>query len=220
MATLDELREALLPGARSVTPAGSAGSGRSPEVGWVRVMKSRVPAFDALERGDLAIVPSSALAVVAPSPADVTALVEACARSRIGGLLLVESDEGPEARGALEALGKAAGRAGLAAFTTGRVDPAALERSIIGFLVNRRAELDRQAAVLEARLERLAIAGSSRDELMAAVAAFLGRAVALEGRRGEALAVLAPPNVAEVAAAVAGYHARPRAVALRVPLPA
>ena len=220
MATLDELREALLPGARSVTLAGSAGSGRSPELGWVRVMKSRVPAFDALEPGDLAIVPSSALAVVAPSPSDVRALVEACARSRIGGLLLVESDEGAGARAALDALGEAAGRAGLAAFATGKVDPAALERSIIGFLVNRRAELDRQAAVLEARLERLAIAGSSRDELMAAVAAFLGRAVALEGRRGEALAVLAPPDVAEAAAAVAGYHARPRAVALRVPLPA
>jgi purine catabolism regulator len=221
VATLDELREALLPGARSVTSAGPAGSGRgSPEVGWVRVMKSRVPAFDALEPGDLAIVPSSALAVVAPSPADVAALVEACARSRIGGLLLVESDEGAGARVALEALGKAAGRAGLMAFETGKVDPAALERSIIGFLVNRRAELDRQAAVLEARLERLAIAGSSRDELMAAVAAFLGRAVALEGRRGEALAVLAPPDLPEAAAAVAGYHARPRAVALRVPLPA
>jgi purine catabolism regulator len=221
VATLDELREALLPGARLVTPAVPAGSGHgSPEVGWVRVMKARVPAFDALEPGDLAIVPSSALAVVAPSPADVAALVEACARSRIGGLLLVESDEAAGARSELEALGKAAGRAGLAAFATGRVDPAALERSIIGFLVNRRAELDRQAAVLEARLERLAIAGSSRDELMASVAAFLGRAVALEGRRGEPLAVLAPPDVAEAAAAVAGYHARPRAVALRVPLPA
>ncbi|MBI3745496.1 MAG: helix-turn-helix domain-containing protein [Chloroflexi bacterium] len=56
---------------------------------------------------------------------------------------------------------------------------------------------------------------------MGAIATFLGRAVALEGRRGDALAVHAPPELPEAAAAVARYHARPRqAVALRVPLPA
>ena len=50
---------------------------------------------------------------------------------------------------------------------------------------------------------------------------FLGRAVALEGRRGDALAVHAPAGAPDAGAAVARYHARPRqAVALRVPLPA
>jgi len=53
VATLDELREALFPGARLVAPRAGA---RSPEVSWVRVMKARVPAFDGLEPGDLAIV--------------------------------------------------------------------------------------------------------------------------------------------------------------------
>jgi hypothetical protein len=83
------------------------------------------------------------------------------------------------------------------------------------------AELDRQAALLEARLERLALEGGGPAALVAAVATFLGRAVALEGRRGDALAVHAPAEVADAGPAVTRYHARPRqAVALRVPLPA
>ena len=57
------------------------------------------------------------------------------------------------------------------------------------------AELDRQAALLEARLERLALEGGGPAALVAAVATFLGRAVALEGRRGDALAVHAPADV-------------------------
>ena len=38
----------------------------SREVAWVRVLKARVPAFDALDAGDLVIVPATVLAVVAP----------------------------------------------------------------------------------------------------------------------------------------------------------
>ena len=66
-------------GARARWPACATSSGRSSrwparsarrrssrpaaerEVGWVRVLKARVPAFDALEAGDLAIIPGPAL---------------------------------------------------------------------------------------------------------------------------------------------------------------
>ncbi len=95
----------------------------------------------------------------------------------------------------------------------------ALERSAIGFIVNRRAELDRQAAQLEARLERLALEGSDLAGLLGAIGQALDRAVALEGRRGHPLAVHAPADVPGAAAAVAAYLARPRGVALRVSLP-
>ena len=49
MSTLRELWQAVFPTARVLA--------RPPEreVGWVRVLKSRVPAFDALEAADLAI---------------------------------------------------------------------------------------------------------------------------------------------------------------------
>ena len=221
MVSLGELRDTLLPAARWVAtaPEGDRGGPADRDIGWVRVMKARVPAFDALEPADLAIVPASALAVVAPAAAEIDALVEACARSRIGGLLLVDADRlaavPPEP---LDTLARAAARAGLPALRIDHTDTAALERSVIGFLVNRGAELDHQAALLEARLESLAIAGSDLDGLIAAIAGFVGRAVALEGRRGEPIAVHAPPGAPEAAAAVAAYHARPRSAALRVPL--
>ena len=60
-------------------------------------MKARVPAFDALDPGDLAIVPASALAVVAPGRDELRAFVDACVAARLSGLLLVEGDEAGEA---------------------------------------------------------------------------------------------------------------------------
>jgi PucR family transcriptional regulator, purine catabolism regulatory protein len=222
MASLDELRAALLPGARVVGAHGGPGEVSAPDIGWVRVMKARVPAFDALEAGDLAIVPGSALRVVAPGTAELQALVAACGRARVGGVVLLDSDdaEGGD-RAALDALESALRAADLPALRTERSDAGALERNIIGFLVNQRAELEHQAALLEGRLEGLALAGTDLDGLVGAIAMFLGRAVALEGPHGPAvpLAVHAPPGVPDAAAAVAGYHARPRAVALRVSLP-
>ncbi len=240
MPDLAELGAALLPGARRVGGGGVAGVAGSP-ITWVRVMKARVPAFDALEPGDLAIVPAAALAVVAPGRDELRAFVDGCVAARLSGLLLVEGDDAGEAlveagpsapmeagpsalmegTGRLDALAAALVGTPLAALRIPRADLVALERSVIGFLVTGGAELDRQAALLEARLERLALEGGGPAALVAAVATFLGRAVALEGRRGNALAVHAPADVADAGPAVVRYHARPRqAVAFRVPLPA
>src|SRR3954447_6373422 len=106
------------------------------------------------------------------------------------------------------------------AYRVVRTEPGALERSVIGFLVDRRGEIERQAASLEGRLAQLALLGRGLDVLAAAIGAFLRRAVALEGRRGDAIVVHAPINVPDAAAAVAAYVARPGSAALRVPLPA
>ena len=111
--------------------------------------------------------------------------------------------------------------AGLTALHLGRADPAALERSVIGFLVNRRAELDRRAADLEAQLARFALLGRGLDVQAATIGAFLGRAVVIEGRRGDPIAVHAPADLPTAAAAVARYLARPSgAGALRIDIPA
>ena len=222
MTDLAELGAAMLPGARAVGAQG----GRPVPVAWVRVMRARVPAFDALEPGDLAIVPASALMVVAPGAEELRSLAEACASARVSGLLLVEGEDGADPEGVgsmdlLEGLAAALAAVDVPALRVPRADPGDLERSLIGFLVTQGAELDRQAALLEGRLEHLALEGGGPAALVGAVATFLGRAVALEGRRGETLAVHAPPDVTDAAAAVSRYHARPRhAVALRVPLPA
>ena len=222
MTELAELGAALLPGARWIDP-GVAGAGGP--ISWVRVMKARVPAFDALEPGDLAIVGASALAIVAPGAQEVRAVAEACARARVAGVLLVEGDAAATngATDPLDVLEAELASVALPALRVPRADVAALERSVIGFLVTRGAELDRQAALLESRLETIALGGGGAPELVGAMASFLGRAVALEGRRGEPVAVHAPADgigAADAATAVARYHARPRrAVALRLPLP-
>jgi PucR C-terminal helix-turn-helix domain len=225
MASLADLWTSLFPAAVTVAPLPAGAAER--EVGWVRVLKARVPAFDGLDAGDLAILPAGALAAVAPGPADRVALVAGFVRASVAGLLLVDGDgvgidTGPdrEAASPSDAFGPEAARAGLAVLRVAGMDPTALERSAIGFLVNRRAELDRQASLMEARLEALALEGSDLAGLVGAIGVGLGRAVALEGRRGDALAVHAPPNVPGAAAAVGAYLARPRSVALRLALPA
>lgn len=221
MATLEDVRSALFPAARPVgTPAPER---LGAQVSWVRVMRARVPAFDALEAGDLAIVPASALRVVAPGPAETAALVAAFVRARVAGCCIVGEDAPPaEPDRSLtpsEALAVAAANAGLPTFRLPDADPVALERSVIGLLVNRRAELEHQAARLEAQLERLALAGADLTTLVGAIAGVLGRAIVLEGRTGTVLAAFAPPDRPEAAAAVHAYHARRGGIVLRTPLP-
>ncbi len=215
MTTLADLRAALLP---TAVPVGDASLDAS-SLGWVRVMKARVPAFDGLESGDLAIVPTGVLDAVVPGPLEAGALVAALSRARVGGVLLVATLGEETAGDPLRLVEGELTAAAIPTLRVARTDIAALERGVIGLIVNSRAELDRQAGLLEARLEQLALEGAGIEALVAAVAGSLGRAVALEGSRGDALVLHAPPEIADGVAAVAAYHARPRAVALRVPLP-
>ena len=215
MPTLAELKSAVLPSARwlAAAPDTAPSTATTLDLAWVRLLRARVPAFDALERGDLAIVPRAALAVVAPDPELTAALVRGCVEAGIGGIVLVGEGFADDA-----AIAAIAAPAGLPVLDAGAEDPAAVERSAIGFLVNHRAELERQATILETRLERVALDGGGPEGLAAAIAGFLGRAVAIEGRRGTPVAVHLPPDVEDAAAAVAMYHDRKRTAA-RIPLP-
>src|SRR6188768_1764195 len=182
MASLHDLHRDLFPTARTVGATELSAERGEREVHWVRVLRARVPAFEALDVGDLAIIAGPSLAIVAPDPPRIHDLAVALARARVPGVLLVGGDAGGEA---LAALGRAVAETGLTALDLGRADPVALERSIIGFLVNRRAELDRRVAELEAQLARFALLGRGLEVQAAAIGAFLGRAVVIEGRRGD-----------------------------------
>jgi purine catabolism regulator len=217
VATLGDLVRTILPLARPIGALTLEPSRAEREVTWVRVLKARVPAFDALDAGDLAIIPGAALAVVAPSLPQTEELAAALARARVPAVLIVEGDGVGEAT---DALGAAAAAAGLTVLRLARADPVALERSVIGFLVNRRAELDRRAADLEGQLARLALLGRGLDVLAAAIGSFLGRAVLIEGRRGDPIAVHVPTELPGAAAAVSRYLAKPTGAALRVTIPA
>jgi PucR family transcriptional regulator, purine catabolism regulatory protein len=223
VARLGDLVRTLLPLARQaggdVAQPNEATLDR--EVFWVRVLRARVPPFDSLEAGDLVIVPAAALDVAAPTAAGAEALGVALARARVAAIVMLEDGgDADAASGPSEALTTAASAAGVPVLRSVAEDPVALERSVIGFLVNRRAEIERRAAALEADLARLSLAGRGLDDLAAAIGAFLGRAVAIEGRRGDPIAVHAPAELPGGAAAVSRYLAKPSAVALRVPIAA
>ncbi len=83
MTTLHDLQRALFPTARPIGIAELGAERGQREVSWVRVLKPRVPAFEALETGDLAIVPGPALAVVAPRPGQIHDLIVALVRAQV-----------------------------------------------------------------------------------------------------------------------------------------
>src|SRR3990172_3039791 len=214
MPDLEELRRAVFPTAAGGAPARGATALR--DVVWVRVLKARVPAFDALDRGDLAILPETALRSLAAGGLEPGAIVDALDRAGAAGALLVgEGDADPIAAATL----RRATELKRPAWRLAGPDPAQVERSVIGYLVNARAELERRAADLEDRLAALALEGGDLAAHAALIATFLGRAVAIEGAEGQAVAVHAPAGVPSAAADAAGYLANRRHVALRTPLP-
>jgi hypothetical protein len=221
MASLEELRHAVFPtaldlAARSAPRGGARDAGPDRSVGWVRVLKSRVPAFEALERTDLAILPDAALESLSAAGVEPASIADALERGGAAAALFV-GDAQPNEPATVAAERLLA--LGVPAWRLVDADPAVVERSVIGFLVNERAELERQAGRLERRLAALALRGADLAEHAAAIAGFFGRAVAIEGPRGEALAIHAPEGRHAAAAAAAGYLRRPRRAALRTPLP-
>ena len=222
MATFDELRAAVLPNARWVAagPDRAPSTATSRDLAWVRLVRPGGRLGDLLEPGDLAIVPRAAFGG-ADRDDDATAspaTVPDAVASGAAGIVLAGAPD-RTADGGLEAGLVLAAAAGLPILDAGDADPVAIERSAIGFLVNHRAELERQATLLETRLEAVARGGGGPEGLAAAIASFLGRPVAIEGRAGSLLAVHVPPDVPWAGAAVAAYHRRRRSAAARVTLP-
>lgn len=211
MPDLARLHRAAFPSASELAPAPDP----APAVAWVRVLKARVPAFDALDQGDLAILPETALRALAAGGLEPAAIVDALERAGAAGALLVgEGQVGPVAGAVLER----ARELGLAAWRLADADPIQVERSVIGYLVNAHAELERQATELEDRLGVLALEGRDLAAHAAVIGAFLGRAVAIEGAGGGIVAVHAPSGTPGAASDAAGYLANRRHVAVRATL--
>jgi purine catabolism regulator len=218
MPTVEQVWRAVFPAARP--PAGQLAAlapGLERNVAWVRVLKARTPAFDALEQDDLALAAESTLRSLAGLAVEPLSVVEALANARASGLLVI--GDGQTDEGLVAPILERAGGLGLAAFALAHGEVAPLERSTIGYVVNGRAELEQRAATLEAELERAALAGAGVDGLAATIARFLSRPVAIEADDGSALALHAPIDAADAAPQVAEYLQRRRGAALRVALP-
>jgi hypothetical protein len=224
MATLGEIRAAVLPAATLSRPLTPAESER--EVAWVRVLVPRDPPSDALDAGDLAIVPGSVAAASAADPAATEALAATLARARVAAVVLCGDQAGAASDGptaaAVDGLAAATERAGLTTFRLVPADPLGLERRLIAYLVNQRAEVDRRATELDGQLARLALGGGGLTTLAAAIGEYFGRAVAIENPGGETLAVHAPAEPPSAAAAAARYLSRALGsiAALRIVIPA
>ncbi|MCU0506494.1 MAG: hypothetical protein MUE82_12130, partial [Chloroflexi bacterium] len=172
MATLAALLADVLPAATVAAGAAGAAGALGRDVGWVRLLRARVPALDVLDPGDLVVVPERALAIVAPAREQVDALVAALVDGGAAGVVLVAagSDDvtgssaapagGPAARagGPVADLVAALVSAGLPVVEAAGADPVAIERGAIAWLVNRRAALEARAEELERRLEAIALA--------------------------------------------------------------
>lgn len=209
MPDLEQLRQTAFPTAVELAPA----TRPPPMVAWVRVLSARVPAFDALDERDLALIPARALATLAAGGVDASAVVDALVEAGAAGALLV----GSGADQAADDLQRRAVEVGIPLWSIDDDDVHAMERAIIAVLVNERAAMDRRAADLEAELGRLALAGADLTAQAAVVATAIGRAVVIEGPSGDAIAVHAPADP-PAASAAAAYLANRRSVLLRAPL--
>ena len=213
MPSVRELWRSVFPQAR---PFPGPGPALDRPVAWVRVLKARVPAFDALEPQDLAIVQHQTLDSLRALGVEPGSVIEAVATAGGSGVLLV-GQAAPGSAQTQEMLQSSAAR-GLAGFLLAEGDLATLERSSIAFIVTGAAELERRVAELEGELEQAALAGAGMQGFAATIARFLARPVAIEND-GEVLAIHAPPDAAEDAAGLADYLQRRRGEALRLPLP-
>jgi len=211
MPTVDEVRLDLMPTAR---PTDSGEGALAHSVAWVRVLRARVPALDVLEPGDMVVVPTGVLDVVAPSTEDAEHLADALIRGAASAIVVVGA-AGP----ASVRLAERAASAGIAVLGLPDGDAAALERAVIELLVNRRAALEHRAEELERRLEAIALRTTDLGALVASIGGFLGRAVVLEGRRGDPLAAHAPEQPPAAAAAARRYLTDREGIVLRIPLP-
>ncbi|MET1232053.1 MAG: helix-turn-helix domain-containing protein [Candidatus Limnocylindrales bacterium] len=210
MPDLELLRRAVFPSAAELVPI----AGAAPDVAWVRVLKPRVPAFDALDQRDVALIPASALATLIAGGVEPSTVVDALAEAGASAALLVGSGPDP---GEAELI-RRAGEASIPLWRLADDDVTTIERAIIAVLINERAAIERRAAELESELGALALAGADLTAEAAVVAAALGRAVAIEGPRGQVVAVHAPSDPT-AAGAAAAYLANRRHVLLRTSLP-
>ena len=96
MTTVAEVLADLMPTARTVA-VGEGALDRP--VAWVRVLRARVPALDALEPGDLVIVPSGVLDLVVPTVDEADQLVDALVRGAASAIIVVGAG-GPSAASA------------------------------------------------------------------------------------------------------------------------
>ncbi|HLY65388.1 MAG TPA: PucR family transcriptional regulator ligand-binding domain-containing protein, partial [Chloroflexota bacterium] len=180
MNVADILKLALPPG----TKLAAGENGMAQTVTWATTFRSRPPALDHLEGGELVLLSLAAVRVVDASltlARIVTTLQERhVAAVAVDGLID-------------EAASRAADAAGLAllALPAG-ADLHGLERSVIGLLVNKQAELQARTSQLQRQLSQVAMQGKGLSGIAAEFARQTGKSVAVFDARLQVLAEAGP----------------------------
>ncbi len=170
------MKLALPPGTKLV--AGAAGAGVT--VTWATTFRSRPPALDHLEGGELVLLSLAAVRVVDASLS--LARIVSNLHERHVSAIAVAGDID-------EAAIEAADETGLPLLSVpADSDLHGLERSIIGLLVNKQAELQARTSQVQRQLTQVAMQGKGLEGIAAEFAKQTGKSVAIFDARAQALA--------------------------------
>jgi len=180
MNVAETMKLALPPGTRMV--AGAAGAGAS--VTWATTFRSRPPALDHLEGGELVLVSLATVRIVDAS-LSLTRILRTLHERRVAAVVV---------DGEIEAAAvDAADQAGLPLLALPEgADLHVLERSIIGLLVNKQAELQERTSQLQRQLTQVAMQGKGLAGIAAEFAKQTGKSVAIFDVRIQSLAEAGP----------------------------
>ncbi len=177
----DVLRVALPAG--TVVVGGDSGLERA--VTWARLVELDLPSFERLEPGDLVL---ASLPLQSETPhAFLASVLQSLAMRDIAGLVVVS----PLPPGA-QALADAIGTPLLAIPTTARL--AEVEKSVIGLIVNRRAELEQRGVQIYRQLAQQTIENRGIEAIIETLAEITGKPVAVEDDRGTLELYHSPPR--------------------------
>ncbi|HVC34738.1 MAG TPA: helix-turn-helix domain-containing protein [Chloroflexota bacterium] len=177
----DVLRLALPPGTAVV--GGDSGLERA--VTWARLVHLDHPSFERLEAGELAL---AVLPVQSEAPhALLASILQTLAGRGISGLAV----SGPVPPGA-QALADAIGTPLLTMPAHARL--AEIEKTVIGLVVNRRAELEQRGVQIYRRLAQQTIENRGIEAIIETLAEITGKPVAVEDRAGVLEVYHSPPR--------------------------
>ncbi|MBX6772250.1 MAG: helix-turn-helix domain-containing protein [Chloroflexi bacterium] len=175
------LRLALPPG--TIVIGGASGLDRA--VTWARLIHLDQPSFERLEAGELAL---AALPVQSEAPhALLASILQALSGRGISGLAV----SGPVPPGA-QALADAIGTPLLGMPSSARL--AEIEKSVIGLVVNRRAELEQRGIEIYRRLAQQTIENRGIEAILETLAEITGKSVVVENADGELELFRGPPG--------------------------
>jgi purine catabolism regulator len=170
------MKLALPPGTRLA--AGAAGAGAT--VTWATTFRSRPPALDHLEGGELVLLSLSAVRIVDAS-LTLARIIGGLHERKVSAIAVDGEIDGA----AIEEADRL--EMPLLAMAEG-ADLHGLERSVIGLLVNKQAELQARTAQLQRQLTQLAMQGKGLAGIAGEFARQTGKSVAIYDARLQALA--------------------------------